>query len=82
LLLLKAFFRIIRKVNDSGSLTIKLKKAEIDAECEIVGTGFILDAQELSLPLRVFKVHEGAISQIPNGVMVRLPLDFSGSQQK
>jgi len=82
LLLLKAFFRIIRKVNDTGSLTINLKKAEIDAECEIIGTGFILNAQEQSLPLRVFKVHEGAISQIPDGVLIRLPLDFSGSQQK
>jgi hypothetical protein len=59
-----------------------LKKAEIDAECEIVGTSFILDAQDQSLSLRVFKVHEEAISQIPDGVMIRLPLDFSGSQQK
>jgi hypothetical protein len=82
LLLLKAFFRIIRKVNDTGSLTVNLKKAEIDAECEILGTSFILDAQEQSLPLRVFKAHEGTVSQIPNGVTIRLPLDFSGSQQK
>jgi DNA-binding response OmpR family regulator len=82
LLLMKAFFRLIRKVNDTGSLTVSLKKAEIDAECEIVGTGFILDAQDQSLSLRVFKVHEGAISQIPDGVMIRLPLDFSGSQKK
>jgi hypothetical protein len=78
---MKAFFRLIRKVNDTGSLTVSLKKAEIDAECEILGTGFILDAQDQSLPLRVFKVHEGAISQIPDGVMIRLPLDFSGSQK-
>lgn len=81
LLLMKAFFRIIRKVNDTGSLTVSLKKAEIDAECEILGTGFILDAQDQSLSLRVFKVHEGAISQIPDGVTIRLPLDFSGSQK-
>jgi DNA-binding response OmpR family regulator len=81
LLLVKAFFRIIRKVNDTGHLAVSIKKTAIDAECEILGTGFILDAQEQSLPLRVFKAHEGAVSQILNGVMVWLPLDFSGSQQ-
>jgi DNA-binding response OmpR family regulator len=78
--LVKMFFRLIHEIFHTGDLKIDLTRTRMDVECKITGRGFVFQPTEQVLPLEIVRVHEGEIFPTMNGVVVRLPLDFSAQQ--
>jgi DNA-binding response OmpR family regulator len=80
LALLKAFFRFLRDILQTGKMTVELTSTHLDAECRIVGGKFDFQPENYVLPMEIIRIHEGTAVPMANGVVIRLPLDFSGSQ--